>query len=118
MNRDHSLGHTQDSPKENPQARSPSGNTSTVQGETQQPVPRMPHERDESADQQAQSEPSAKRVGCLAHDDIERGVADTTRGVELDATYHRLREGAPDGEKDEARQGPGVRPSGRRASNQ
>ena len=104
--RDRSLDHTQDSPRTSPQARNPTGNTSTAQGETQRPVPRMPHERDESADQQAQRHPAAERMGRLAHDDVAHGVADTSRSVETDQTYHRLREGAPDGEKDEARQGP------------
>lgn len=117
MKRKHPGPPAQDSPPESPQARSPSGNTSTAQGETQQPVPRMPHEHDESSDQQAQGELVPSGKGRLAHDDVVRGVADTTRSVEIDDTYHRLRQGAPDGEKDDARQGPGVRPSGRRASN-
>ena len=104
--RDRSLDHSQDSPEVSPQARNPSGNTSTAQGETQRPVPRMPHERDESADQQAQRLPAADRVGKQAHADLADGLADTSRSVETDQTYHRLLEGAADGEKDEARQGP------------
>ncbi len=76
-----------------------SGNTTMVQGETQHRVPRMPHERDESADGQARMEPSNRRVGERAHADAERGVDDTTKGAELDATYEKLRKDLPDGRK-------------------
>lgn len=75
------------------------GNTTMAQGETQRAVPRMPHERDESADQQPKMEPSSDRVGRAAQKDAERGVADTTKGAELDATYDKLREDLPDGGK-------------------
>ncbi len=96
---DRSLDRTQDSPQRSPQARQPEGTTSTAQGGTQQPAPRLPHERDESADSQAPGHPAADRVGQLAHDDVVHGVADTSRSVETDQTYHRLREGAPEGRK-------------------
>ena len=59
----------------------------------------MPHERDESADSQGAAEPSAQRVGHAAHDAVERGQVDTTKGEALDATYDRVREGTPDPEK-------------------
>lgn len=72
------------------------GNTVPLQGETQERVPRMPHERDESADAQTSDEPTARRVGQQAHDDIERGQVDTDRGPVLDETYDRVREGTPD----------------------
>ena len=75
------------------------GNTTMAQGETQHPVPRMPHERDESADEQPKMEPSNDRVGRAAQKDAKRGVADTTKGAELDATYDKLREDLPDGGK-------------------
>ena len=75
------------------------GNTTMAQGENQHAVPRMPHERDESADQQPNMEPSNERVGKAAQADAQRGVADTTKGAELDATYDKLREDVPDGEK-------------------
>jgi hypothetical protein len=75
------------------------GNTTMAQGENQHPVPRMPHERDESADSQPAAEPSHERVGKKGQADAERGVADTTKGAELDATYDKLREDMPDGEK-------------------
>ena len=75
------------------------GNTTMAQGENQHPVPRMPHERDESADQQPKMEPSNERVGRAAQADTERGVADTSKGAELDATYDKLREDLPDSGK-------------------
>jgi hypothetical protein len=75
------------------------GNTTMAQGEDQHAVPRAPHERDESADNQAAAEPSQRRVARKAQTDAERGVADTTKGAELDATYDKLREDLPDGEK-------------------
>ena len=55
----------------------------------------MPHERDESADSQARRRAvEHARMGQIAHDDVERGVKDTDKGAELDATYDKLREGA------------------------
>ena len=75
------------------------GDTQMQQGETQRPVPRMPHERDESADAQAKAEPSQDHIGRVATKDADRGVADTTKGAELDATYDKLREDLPDGQK-------------------
>ncbi len=95
------------------QGRQPAGETSATQGEAQHPVPRMPHERDASSDAQAALEPSMARVGRLAHADVERGVADTSRSVETDAAYHRLREGAADATPPPV---PPVSPPGRRAS--
>ncbi len=90
----------QDSPRKSPQGKNPSGNTSSAQGEAQRPVPRLPHERDESADEQASQSPGARRIGELAHHDVAHGVADTSRSVETDQTYHRLREGRPNAGKD------------------
>ncbi|WP_332813009.1 hypothetical protein [Ramlibacter sp.] len=78
-----------------PEPGTKGGNTTLVQGETQHRVPRMPHERDESADGQARMEPSNRRVGERAHADAQRGVADTTRGAELDAAYGKLRKEPP-----------------------
>jgi len=75
------------------------GNTTMAQGEDQHAVPRMPHERDESADNQAPMEPSNERMGRKAQADAERRIPDTTKGAELDATYDRLREDVPDGDK-------------------
>jgi hypothetical protein len=75
---------------------SPQGNTVPAQGETQQRAPRMPHERDESADSQAAGEPSGQRVGQAGHDALEQGQVDTDKGPALDATYDKVREGTPD----------------------
>ena len=55
----------------------------------------MPHERDESADEQVRKEPSAQRLGQAAHDDLERGLVDTSKAPELDATYEQVRDGEP-----------------------
>ena len=65
-------------------------------GETQERVPRMPHERDESADSQSSSEPSGGAMGQAAYEDVERGVVDTDKGPVLDQTYDKVREGADD----------------------
>ena len=75
------------------------GNTRPAQGEKQEPVPRMPHERDESADQQGPGEASGRAIGKVAHDDIERGAVDTDKGPVLDKTYDKVREGAKDPQK-------------------
>lgn len=69
------------------------GNTVTAQGENQAPKARMPHERDESADSQASQEPTARRMGRIAHDDLAEGQQDTGKAKETDATYRRLRDG-------------------------
>jgi hypothetical protein len=74
----------------------PQGKTLPAQGETQESVPRAPHERDESSDSQAAGEPSGKRVGEAAHGDVERGLVDTDKGPALDRAYDQVREGASD----------------------
>lgn len=75
------------------------GKTVPAQGENQHAVPRMPYERDESSDTQTRQEPSNERMGQIGRSDAERGVADTSKGAELDATYDKLREDMPDGDK-------------------
>ena len=72
------------------------GNTVTAQGENQAPKAREPYERDESADSQGTSDPSARGVGEAAREDIERGVVETDKGPVMDETYDRVREGADD----------------------
>lgn len=80
--------------KEERDAPPPSkGTTETAQGENQAPKARMPHERDESSDSQAPDNASARRMGQIAHDAAEDGQQDTTKGAELDAAYHRVRQG-------------------------
>jgi hypothetical protein len=71
------------------------GDTVSAQGEVQSPKARMPHERDESADNQGPENPSARRMGRIAHDDVQEGHQDTSKGQELDATYHRVRQESP-----------------------
>jgi hypothetical protein len=77
----------------------PQGNTTPVQGETSQRAPLAPHERDESADSQAASEPSGQRMAQPAREDVERGVVDTDKGPVLDETYEKLRERSVDPDK-------------------
>ena len=78
-------------PATRPEAREPQGNTRAAQGPAQQPQPRMPHERDESVDSQASAEPSGKRMGQIAHDDLERGRVDTDKGPVIDEAYEKTR---------------------------
>jgi hypothetical protein len=77
----------------------PQGNTTPVQGQTQQRAPPAPHERDESADSQAASEPAGQRAAQAAREDVERGVVDTDKGPVLDQTYDKVREESVDPEK-------------------
>lgn len=74
-------------------------NTHVAQGEDQTPRPRLPHERDESADQQGGDDETLRAKAELGRRDLERGVTDTSKGAELDATYDRLRADLPDGDK-------------------
>lgn len=67
------------------------GDTVPAQGETQGKVPRMPHERDESADSQSAQEPSGQRIGRQGAADMERGLVDTGKGPALDAAYDKVR---------------------------
>ena len=82
--------------RKRPAGGSKQGKTVPAQGETQEKAPRMPHERDESADSQAARESSGERVGGQAREDVERGLVDTDKGPVLDQTYDRLREDAAD----------------------
>ncbi|MEJ7931608.1 hypothetical protein WG922_16660 [Ramlibacter sp. AN1015] len=82
-----------------PPGAAPQPNTMPAQGETQQPVPRRQYERDQSADSQVADEPSMQDIGRIARKDAARGIPDTTKGAEMDATYEKLREDMPDGDK-------------------
>ena len=55
---------------------------------TPEPVPKLPHERDQSTDDQRSPPDEVIRRG---HHDIERGVQDTSRAAETDRAYHKLR---------------------------
>lgn len=78
-------------PETRPGAREPQRETRPAQGPAQEPQPRMPHERDESVDSQAAGEPSGKRMGQIAHDDLERGLVDTDKGPVIDEAYEKTR---------------------------
>lgn len=73
-----------------PDHAKPQDQTITVQGEKQQPRPRMPHERDESTDSQANDAADIRGMGKIAHDSVRRGEVDTDKGPVLDAAYDRL----------------------------
>jgi hypothetical protein len=75
-------------------ARPSGGNTVTAQGDAPSPKPRLPHERDESADNQATDNPAARRIGEIAHDGVVKGQQDTSKAQETDAAYRQLRESA------------------------
>jgi hypothetical protein len=77
--------------------QAPQGNTLPAQGERQHRAPRLPHERDESADSQPAGEASGRRMGAMAHRDLERGLQDTDKGPAMDAAYDRLRDGGATG---------------------
>jgi hypothetical protein len=76
------------------------GNTVTAQGENQVPKAQTPNERDESSHSQAADNPSARRMGEIAHDDLMEGQQDTSKAQELDATYHRVRQASEPAPKD------------------
>jgi hypothetical protein len=71
-------------------ARPSKGNTVTAQGENQVPKARQPNERDESADSQAADSASIRHMGKVAHDAATSGQQDTSKGKEMDATYHSV----------------------------
>ncbi len=72
------------------------GNTIPSQGETQERVPRMPHEHDESADSQGAGEAPNQRLGKAAQQDIARGLVDTDKGPVMDKVYDKVRQGTSD----------------------
>jgi hypothetical protein len=53
-------------------------------------LPRTPNERDESADSQQRGEASQKKIGKVAHDDLQDGKQDTSKHDEMDATYDQV----------------------------
>lgn len=64
------------------------GQTKVEQGG--ESAPRLPHERDQSADSQATPDGQPTEVGRQAHADVERGVVDTDRGPVMDRLRERL----------------------------
>ena len=60
--------------------------TGPGKGDAPQSAPRLPHERDESADsQRSEPRPEMRR----AHDDVVAGRVDTDRGTPLDEAYQK-----------------------------
>lgn len=79
-------------PPSDPAGDSPvdQGETIPVRGEKREP--KLPHERDESADSQASEQPSQAEVGEQAYEDIDRGLVDTGRAPVTNRVYkERLR---------------------------
>jgi hypothetical protein len=62
------------------------GDTKVQQGGDS--APRLPHERDQSSDSQEPQDSQQAEVGRKGHDDVERGVVDTSRGAETDRVYN------------------------------
>jgi len=54
-------------------------------------APKLPHERDESADSQQAHEVSTARVGKQAFDDVESGQVDTDKGPVAERVYEGLK---------------------------
>ena len=58
--------------------------------------PRLPHERDESADSQRKGDTQSDDVGRKAYDDIQAGRVDTDRGPVLEELFRtKLRRDEP-----------------------
>lgn len=56
--------------------------------------PRLPHERDESADSQTGADNDVEQVVQQAATDLRRGLVDTGTGPVIDRTYERVKHGA------------------------
>ncbi|MCW5659586.1 MAG: hypothetical protein KIT60_17945 [Burkholderiaceae bacterium] len=52
--------------------------------------PRLPHDRDESADSQVKGAPGTQSIGRRAYDDVKAGRVDTDRGPVLEELGRRL----------------------------
>ncbi|MBN8755447.1 MULTISPECIES: hypothetical protein [Variovorax] len=50
-------------------------------------APRLPHEHDQSSDSQQTRDGHPPEVGRQAHEDVERGLVDTDRGLEANRVY-------------------------------
>jgi hypothetical protein len=71
-------------------AAAPPRNSKVSVSISQRRVPRLPHERDESADSQ-RGEP--KKVIQRAAADLKRGQQDTDRAAEMNQVYKKLKRG-------------------------
>ena len=65
-------------------------NTKPSPNLTRMPVPKLPHEQDETVDSQA-SEP--RKVIQNAAADLKRGQTDTDRSAEMNQVYRKLKAG-------------------------
>ena len=72
-----------------PASRKPPADGRTVQRRDEKPEPRLPHEHDQSADDQG-APPTD--VGRQAKRDVDKGLSDTDRGPVLDRAYERQKE--------------------------
>ena len=52
--------------------------------------PRLPHDRDESADSQIKGPPGTQTIGRQAYDDVKAGRVDTDRGPVIEELGRRL----------------------------
>lgn len=79
--------------------RHPSQNPGTTQpSRGNDREPRLPHERDQSADSQqsqADAHVPGKEIGERAYEDLRAGRADTDRGPVMDRLYRRNLRRAP-----------------------
>lgn len=60
---------------------------------------RLPHERDQSADQLSTQSASVRRKGRQAHEDVERGLVDTDQGYVAEGVKPGHEKGKPGGGK-------------------
>ncbi|SDX38783.1 hypothetical protein SAMN05518669_104364 [Variovorax sp. YR634] len=68
-----------------PQKDAGGGKTKVEQGG--ESAPRLPHEHDQSSDSQQTQDGRPTEVGRQAHEDVERGLVDTDRGLEANRVY-------------------------------
>ena len=68
-----------------PQKDAGGGKTKVEQGG--ESAPRLPHEHDQSSDSQQTPDGRPTEVGRQAHEDVERGLVDTDRGLEANRVY-------------------------------
>lgn len=74
-------------PPKKPDDLQDAGGGRTKVAQDGEPKPRLPHEHDESSNSQQTQGGEPTEVGKRAHEDVERGVVDTSRGPEADRVY-------------------------------
>ena len=78
----------ENAPPADPLRDAEGGQTKVEQGG--ESAPRLPHERDQSADSQTPTDGQPTEVGRQAHEDLERGIVDTDRGPVMDKLRKKL----------------------------